>query len=66
MFSSDLICLRRGELWAMEAPTRTLANLLTQCDVLVDIEIEKRKNKEAAEAKLAAEIAEKERQERLT
>lgn len=50
----------------MEAPTRTLANLLTQCDVLVDIEIEKRKNKEAAEAKLAAEIAEKERQERLT
>lgn len=66
MFSSDLICLRRGELWAIEAPTRTLANLLTQCEVLVDIEIENRKKKEAAEAKLAAEIAKKERQERLT
>lgn len=52
--------------WPMEAPTRTLANLLTQCEVLVDIEIEKRKKKEAAEAKLAAEKAEKERQERLT
>lgn len=52
--------------WPMEAPTRTLANLLTQCDVLMDIEIEKRKKKEDAEAKLAAEKAERERQERLT
>lgn len=31
--------------WPMEAPTRTLANLLKQCDVLVDRENAKRKRK---------------------
>lgn len=51
--------------WPMESPTRMLANLLTQCDVLLDIEIEKLKKKEAAKVKLEAEKAEKERQERL-
>lgn len=56
---------QKGIVWPTESPTRTLADLLEQCEVLLTIEDEKNKKAKAAEAKRAAEKAEKERQKRI-
>jgi hypothetical protein len=63
---ADIRDSQRVIAWPVESPTRALAYLGGQCDVLRAKEIEKQKKVAAAEAKrAAADKAEKERQARL-
>lgn len=62
---SEIRSTQKSLVWPMEAPTRTLANLFTQCDALREIEDKRLKKEMEILVKRAAEKAEIERQERI-
>lgn len=62
---SEIRSSQKAMVWPLKAPTRTLADLMEQCEILQTIEDEKNKRARAAEAKRTAEKAEKERQKRI-